>query len=228
MTPRDFLNAHPLLRGLAVDEVDNCLRHCIVKSVAARAIVFLEDDEGDGVYGVLDGSVSVIVESAGGEDLILRLLEQGELFGELAVLDGRGRTASVVARSACSLLFIPRAVFLRLLATRSEMAAGVIPLLAGYLRRNTRLVTERAFLDVATRLARQLIRLSAEQHVDESPGATIHVSQYELSRMLGVSREIVNRHLTQWRGRGVVEISRGHIRLIDKQAMLALSQESKQ
>jgi DNA-binding transcriptional regulator YhcF (GntR family) len=54
----------------------------------------------------------------------------------------------------------------------------------------------------------------------------MHISQYELACMLGVSREIVNRHLTEWRRRGLVEMSRGHIRLVDNQAILALAQES--
>jgi CRP/FNR family cyclic AMP-dependent transcriptional regulator len=226
VTPREFLSAHPLLRGLNPDEARDFLRATTVRCVPARGVVFLRDDEGDGAYGILSGSVSVTVESTDGGDLILRLLEQGELFGELAILDGRGRTASVVARSPCTLLFIPRAAFLRLLATRHEVAARVIPMLAGYLRRNTRLVTEGAFLDVATRLARQLIQLSGELHGGESARSTMHISQYELACMLGVSREIVNRHLTEWRRRGLVEMSRGHIRLVDNQAILALAQES--
>lgn len=228
MTPRDLLSAHPLLRGLNPDEVGDCLRHSTVKSVAARGIVFLRGDDGDGVYGVLGGSVSVIVGSADGGDLILRLLEQGELFGELAVLDGGGRTASVVARSRCTLLFIPKIAFLRLLTTRPEVAAHVIPVLAGYLRRNTRLVTEGAFLGVATRLARQLIQLTGDLQQPQSGPSTIRISQYELACMLGVSREIVNRHLAQWRRRGLVDMSRGHIRLLDNQAMLALAQEGLQ
>jgi CRP-like cAMP-binding protein len=206
-------------------EVRDFLRDCSVKPVPARGIVFLRDDEGDGVYGILSGSVSVTIESAGGGDLILRLLEQGELFGELAVLDGRGRTASAVARSPCTLLFMPRPTFLRLLATCPEVAARVIPMLGGYLRRNTRLVTEGAFLDVATRLARQLIQLSGELHGGQGGRSTIDISQYELACMLGVSREIVNRHLTEWRRRGLVEMSRGHIRLVDNQAILALARE---
>ena len=228
MTPREFFSAHPLLRGLNPDEVGDCLRHSTVKSVAGRGIVFLRGDEGDGVYGVLGGSASVIVGSADGGDLILRLLEQGELFGELALLDGQGRTASVVARSPCTLLFIPKASFVRLLTTHPEVAAQVIPVLSGYLRHNTRLVTEGAFLDVATRLARHLIQLTGQLQEPQSARSAIHISQYELACMLGVSREIVNRHLAQWRRRGLVEMSRGHIRLVDKQAILALAKESTQ
>jgi CRP/FNR family transcriptional regulator, cyclic AMP receptor protein len=228
VTPREFFNAHPLLSGLNPDEVRDCLRQSTVKSVAGRVIVFLRGDEADGVYGILGGSVSVMVGSADGGDLILRLLKQGELFGELAVLDGWGRTASVVARSPCTLLFIPKASFVRLLAARPEVAAQVIPVLAGYLRRNTRLVTEGAFLGGATRLARQLIQLTGQLQEPQNDRSTIHISQYELACMLGVSREIVNRHLAQWRRRGLVDMSRGHIRLIDKQAILALAKESTQ
>ena len=228
VTPREFVSAHPLLRSLDPDEVRDFLRDSTVKSVPARGVVFLRDDEADGVYGILDGSVSVTVESTDGEDMILRLLEPGELSGELAVLDGRGRTASVIARSPCTLLFIPRAAFLRLLARRPEVAVRVISMLAGYLRRNTRLVADGAFLDVATRLARQLIQLSGDLDAGQSARSTIHISQYELACMLGVSREIVNRHLTEWRRGGLIESSRGQIRLVDNRAIVALAQEDTQ
>lgn len=226
MTPRQFLDAHPLLKHLSPTEATALVRQSVVKSFAARSTVFLRGDVGDGVYGVLSGSVSVTVQSAGGGDLILRLLESGELFGELAVLDNQGRTASVVARTPCTLLFIPRTTFLRVLARHPEVAAEVVPILAGYLRRNTRLVSEAAFLDVTGRLAKQLLELSGGRHAGEKHCSTIQVSQYELACMLGVSREIVNRHLTEWRRRGLVEMSRGRIRVVDSGAILELVQES--
>jgi CRP/FNR family transcriptional regulator, cyclic AMP receptor protein len=226
VTPQQFLVTNPLLRGLTPEEIRDFLRHTVVKRFPTRTTVFLRDDNGDGVYGVLEGSVSVTVESADGAGLILRLLEPGQLFGELAVLDGRGRTASVVARAPCTLLFMPRAAFLHLLATHSEVAARLVPLLAAYLRQNTCLVSDALFLDVRRRLARQLIELSATQQAGGKVRPAIRVSQYELACMLGVSREIVNRHLTTWRRRGLVEMSRGRIRLVDGQGMLALAQET--
>lgn len=231
VTPGQFLNAHPFLKDLRSCEATALLRHSAIKSFPARGVVFLRDDEADGVYGVLDGSVMVTIESSGGGDLILRLLGPGQLFGELAVLDGRCRTASAIARSPCSFLFIPRAVFLDVLATHPDVAAAVMSALSDYLRRSTRLILEATFLDVARRLARQLLELSGSSPAGEGLCTTlqvshIQISQYELACMLGVSREIVNRHLTSWRRAGLVEISRGRIRVLDGQAIAALARET--
>jgi CRP/FNR family transcriptional regulator, cyclic AMP receptor protein len=223
VTPGQFVRAHPLLSSLTAAEAAALIEQSVVKSFPARSTVFLEGGVGDGVYGVLTGSVLVTVGSARGDDLILSVLPPGRLFGELAVLDGGGRTASTVTRVPSSLLFISRAVFLRVIATHPQLAAGVGALLGVYLRRNTRQASDAAFLDVAGRLARQLIELEAGVSVGESPRPTIQVSQYELACMLGVSREIVNRHLTSWRRAGLVEMSRGHLRIVDRRAMLALA-----
>lgn len=223
MTPGQFVRSHPLLRDLTATEAAALIGQSFVKSLPARSTVFVEGDVGDGVYGVLTGSVLVTVGSARGDDLILSVLTPGRLFGELAVLDGGGRTATIVTRTPSRLLFISRALFLRVIATHPHLAAGVGALLGVYLRRNTRLASDAAFRDVAGRLARQLIELDAGVSAGESPCATIQVSQYELACMLGVSREIVNRHLTSWRRAGLVEMSRGHLRVVDSRAMQALA-----
>jgi CRP-like cAMP-binding protein len=228
MTPEQFLAGHPLLKGLESPERTRLVRRSVIKTFPARATVFLREDEADGVYGILSGSVVVTVESPGGGELILRLLSEGQLFGELAVVDGQGRTASVVTRSPCTFLFIARAVFLEVTAAHPDVATAVTLALSDYLRRNTRLVSEAAFLDVTHRLARLLVELGGSSPGTVGRVTTIRVSQYELAGMLGVSREIVNRHLTSWRRSGLVETFPGRIRLLDGQALEALAREPRQ
>lgn len=228
MTPEQFLGVHPLLKDLESSERTRLVHRSAIKTFAARATVFLREDEADGLYGILSGSVAVTVESSDGGDLILRLLSEGQLFGELAVVDGRGRTASVITRTPCTFLFIPRVVFLEVLANRPDVAAAVTLALSDYLRRSTRQVSEAAFLDVTHRLARLLVELGGSSPATVGRGTTVQVSQYELAGMLGVSREIVNRHLTSWRRSGIVETGPGRIRLLDGRALEALAQEDRQ
>lgn len=226
MTPEQFLGLHPLLKGLESAERTRLVRRSAIKTFPARSTVFFREDEADGVYGILSGSVVVTVDSPGGGDLILQLLSEGQLFGELAVVDGRGRTASVITRTPCTFLFIPRMVFLEVIAAHPDVAASVTLALSDYLRRNTRMVSEAAFLDVTQRLARLLVELGSGSRATAGGGAAIQVSQYELAGMLGVSREIVNRHLTSLRRSGLVETSQGRIRLLDRRALEVLARET--
>jgi CRP-like cAMP-binding protein len=211
MTPHELFRQHPFLAVLTEEETRELLDQAHVQRLAAGDVVFRKDDPGDGLYGVLEGRVVVTVESAEGKELILNLFGPGEFFGEIALLDGKGRTATAVARDPSRLVFLGRAAFLPFLSERHETAVRIIGLLCERLRRTTGLVEDSAFLSVATRLAKQLAALAGGQH---GPG-TVRLSQEELAQTLGVTREIVSRQLAIWREAGVVEIGRGWIKVRD-------------
>jgi CRP-like cAMP-binding protein len=215
MTPLELCRLHPFLAALTEVEVRDLLKRAHVRRLAAEDVVFRKGDPGDGLYGVLAGRVVVLVESAAGKELILNMFGPGEFFGEIALLDGKGRTATAVARDAAELLFLSRAEFLPFLRRHHEAAARIIAFLCGRLRRTTDLVEDAAFLNASTRLAKQLAALAG----GTAPAATIRLSQEELARTLGVSREIVSRQLSAWRDAGVVEIGRGRIVVRDVGAL---------
>jgi CRP/FNR family transcriptional regulator, cyclic AMP receptor protein len=162
---------------------------------------------------VLDGRVVVTVDSPDGKELILNTFGPGTFFGEIAFLDGRGRTASAVAREPSRLIFLGRASFLPFLRQRPAAAVRTIAFLCERLRRTTKLVQDSAFLDVPTRLAKQMAAMAHDYGEREAPGGplTIKVSQNELAQMLGVSREIVSRQLAVWRQAGAIEVGRGRV-----------------
>jgi CRP-like cAMP-binding protein len=164
---------------------------------------------------VLEGRIVVTVESAQGKELILNMFGPGEFFGEIALLDGKGRTATAVARDASRLVFLSRAAFLPFLSEHHEAAVRIIAFLCERLRRTTALVEDSTFLSVSTRLAKQLAVLASSGRGE----ATIRLSQEELAQMLGVTREMVSRQLALWREAGVVEIGRGWIRVRDSEAL---------
>jgi CRP-like cAMP-binding protein len=214
MTPQELFRLHSFLAVLTEAETRELVKQAHIQRLSAGDVVFRKDDPGDGLYGVLEGRVVVTVESAEGKELILNMFGPGEFFGEIALLDGKGRTATAVARDASRLVFLSRAAFLPFLGQHHETAVRIIAFLCERLRRTTGLLEDSAFLSVATRLAKQLAALAGA-----SQGATVRLSQEELAQTLGVTREMVSRQLAIWREAGVVEIGRGWIKVRDGEAL---------
>ena len=215
MTPKDLFRLHSFLAVLTEEETRELVKQAHIQRLSAGDVVFRKGDPGDGLYGVLEGRIVVTVESAEGKELILNMFGPGEFFGEIALLDGKGRTATAVARDASRLIFLGRAAFLPFLSERHETAVRIIAFLCERLRRTTDLVEDSAFLSVATRLAKQLAVLAGGK---QGP-ATVRLSQEELAQTLGVTREIVSRQLAIWRDAGVVELGRGWIKVRDGDAL---------
>ncbi|MBS0517294.1 MAG: Crp/Fnr family transcriptional regulator [Proteobacteria bacterium] len=213
MTPEQMFRQHPLFGSLDAGDRQDLLEHVRLRSLASGQVVFREGDEADGLYGVLSGRIVVTVDSPNGKELILNTFGPGSFFGEIAFLDGRGRTATAVAREASRLVFLGRAAFLPFLRERPAAAIRMIAFLCERLRRTTQLVQDSAFLDVPTRLAKQMAVMAqdyGERGASETT-LTIAVSQAELAHMLGVSREVVSRQLALWRHAGAIDIGRGRI-----------------
>jgi CRP-like cAMP-binding protein len=211
MTPAELFGRHHLLGNLAPADLNALLADARLRHVRAAETIFHRGDPGDGLYGVLKGRVVVTVESEDGKELILNSFGPGEFFGEIALLDGMGRTASAIAREPSSLLFIARRVFIPFLEARPKVAVRMIALLCERLRRTTHLIEDSTFLNVPARLAKQLLALAG---VASGP-VDLPISQDELARTLGVSREMVSRQLAVWKKAGLVELRRGHVVVCD-------------
>ncbi len=216
MTPEALLAQHHLLGTLDDADREALLAHARLRRLPAGASVFRRGDAGDGLYGVLQGRVTVSVESEEGKELILNMFGPGAFFGEIALLDGGGRTASASVREEAALLFIGRTAFLPFLESRPKVAARMIALLCERLRRTTQQMEDSIFLDVSARLARQTLALAGST-------GRIAISQAELAQTLGVSREIVSRQLSLWRDAGFVALGRGRVDLLDRKAIDALA-----
>lgn len=218
MTPADLLGRYHLFQALTPAEIGELASGARPRRFSARQVVFHKDDPGDGMYGVLSGSVAITAHSTSGKELVINMFGPGAFFGEIALLDAKGRSATAIARVPSDLLFIGRRVFLPFLE-RPRVAARVIALLCERLRRTTQLVEDTQFLNVGSRLAKALLGL-AEQGLRRADGTVeIAASQIEMAHTLGVSREIVSRQLLAWRDAGLVELGRGRILLRDAAAL---------
>jgi CRP-like cAMP-binding protein len=221
MTPHELLRLHPFLGVLTGAETQELLKRAVTKHVAADTVVFRKDDPGDGLYGVLAGRVLIVAESADGRELILNQHDAGEFFGEVALLDGEGRSAAAKTREASDLVFLGRGEFLAFLSQRPEAMLRIMALLCARLRRATSLVEDAAFLNVSSRLAKQLIALMGrgDSGKPAAGGPTLRMSQKELAQRLGVTREFVSKQLAIWREAGIVELGRRHLTVRDERAL---------
>jgi CRP/FNR family transcriptional regulator, cyclic AMP receptor protein len=217
MTPQDLLRLHPFFSALPLADIDNLLTRTRRRRVLADKVLFEKDAPGDGLYGVLSGRIVFTVDSADGKQLTLNVLGSGEFFGEIALLDGKGRSAAATAREASELLFIPRNEFLSFVRERPDMMLHIMAVVCGRLRRSTDYIADAAFLDLSTRLAKQLVVLLDGNGA--SLPARLHISHAELASMLGASRERVTRLLAAWGDKGILDQGRGRLVVRDPRAL---------
>jgi CRP/FNR family cyclic AMP-dependent transcriptional regulator len=216
LTSQALLARHPFFSASAPAEIRKLLSRTTVRRVASRRLVFQQDDSGSGLYGILSGRIAFTVDSPQGKKLTLNVLGPGEFFGEIALLDGKGRTASAQAMEATELLFIGRQEFLAFVRDRPEILFHVIALLCARLRRSTDYMADTAFLGLSRRLAKLLALAGAQR---QAAGATVRISHAELASLLAVSRERVSRQLAMWSGAGIVGQLRGRITIRDPKAL---------
>src|SRR5260221_4852117 len=131
MTPQELLRLHPFLGALTDIETRELLRRAVTRRIPADTVVFRKNDPGDGLYGVLAGAVLIVAESAEGKELILNRHDAGEFFGEVALLDGEGRSAGATTREGSDLVFLAPAEVLAFLGQPPQAMAPVLgPLFA--------------------------------------------------------------------------------------------------
>jgi CRP-like cAMP-binding protein len=172
--------------------------------------------------GVLAGSVKVSVASAEGKDIVLNVFHEGDVFGEIALLDGRPRTADATTMSDCELIVIERRDFVPFLSSHPDVMLKFIEILCSRLRHTSEQVQDITFLNLPTRLAKTLIQLTGgEEGVAARRKAAI--TQREISQMIGMSRESTNKQLRAWEKRGWIKLERGGVAVLapDKLAVIA-------
>lgn len=207
MTARsDLLQKVPLLAALTPADRESLAAAVTRRRYRRAETIFQKDEPGHSVYIVERGSVRIYVPSPQGNDLVLAVLGAGDFFGDLSLLDGRPRSASAAATSDTTLLALERIDFIALITSRPEAAMAVLEAVSRRLRETDEMAADLAFLDVPGRLAKKLLDLAASNGVQKSSGVLIDlaVTQEELANMIGVTRESVNRNLSDFKKMGLV------------------------
>jgi CRP-like cAMP-binding protein len=168
-------------------------------------------DPGTSMMAVLAGEVRVVLPGVAGRDQTVKTLGAGAAFGEIALFDGKPRTADIVAATNGKLLVIERVAVQRLMARDPQFGVRVIEMLCARLRDTLVQLDAMVFQDVAGRLATSLLSLAqgrAPRHLD--------MTQAALGQLVGASREIVNKRLRGWEQAGILALSPGRIVLLDE------------
>ena len=172
-----------------------------------RPNTFRAGDSGNGCYRIEHGLVKVTVTSPQGEERIIAILGPGAIVGELSMIDGLPRSASVVAVRECALIYVSRGSFEKCTAAHPEICKYLMTTLATRLREADEALAAATFLTVKGRLARALLELAEYVGHDNGAGHILFrhkISQSDLAAMAGVARENVSRTLSEWRRRELV------------------------
>jgi CRP-like cAMP-binding protein len=211
-----ILGGHPLFRGLAPMIIERLASHAVVQSVKAGTVLFSKGDRGSGLYAVCSGSVRISALSDQGKDAVFNLIFAGEIFGEIALLDGGERTADALAVEDCQFLIIERRDLLPLMREYPEIAFKMIEVLCSRLRRTSEQVEDVVFLGLPARLAKVLLRLQGDA------STRIRITQREISQMIGMSRESTNKQLRDWEQRKWIKLERGGVTILSTKALAAV------
>jgi CRP-like cAMP-binding protein len=180
-----------------------------------KARLFAKGDRGDALYVVLEGEVEVRLSSEGGRDVRIAAMGAGSVIGEMAALDGGPRSADVDATRRTRLLRIPRDTVVAALEAEPQALIELVAEMSRRLRDADAALEDAALLDLGGKLARMLLREAGD-------GALVSLTQVEMARRIGASREKVNRKLHEWCDEGWISLGRSGVRLVKRAALEGL------
>jgi CRP/FNR family cyclic AMP-dependent transcriptional regulator len=218
------LRNHPLFREFPPAVIEHFGTYMTRRSMRRGATIFAKGDPGTGLMAVLWGSVKISVPTADGREAVLNIINPGEIFGEMALLDGRPRSAEAVAMEDCELMVIDRRDFIPFLREQPDIALKFIEILCARIRHTSEQVEDVMYLSFPGRLAKTLLQLTGGP---EAPAAhrNVRITQRELSSIIGMSRESTNKQLRAWENRKWVRLQRGGIAVLNPAALAKLAAE---
>jgi CRP/FNR family transcriptional regulator, cyclic AMP receptor protein len=206
---RTVLGQCGLFRRLSDGERETLFARARTQKYVANDTIFLMGSPGDSMVAVLSGTIRISVQSPDGKEIVLAILGPGEICGEIALLDGKERTADARAATDCSVVVLERRDVLAFFAQYPDAWSKLIDVLCERLRAADQQMAEFALSPVPVRLAKALLRLatSAGQTGNGRTLERVHLTQRELGNVIGATRESVNKYLRAWQRKGCVRIS---------------------
>ncbi len=213
---KEMLQGLELFENVQEEDLARLAPWCRVVELSKAQPVFHKHDEGRSMYVVVNGRVKITSHSTVDDqdrEIVFNIMNPGEVFGEIAFLDGEERTADATALEKCDLLELERRNFLPLLRRDPHMAIGLMNVLCRRIRYSTDHIEDVAFLELEARLAKKLIAFAEYFSESDEDGIKLDLSinQSELGAMVDATREAVNRQLGKWRSDGILKLARGTI-----------------
>ena len=222
--PIEHLRKVPLFARLDAPELSAIAQLAQRRTFEQRDIIVQQADAGGELFVIVEGHVKVISAGMDGRDSALNIMGPGEVFGEVSLLDGGPRSATVAALDACSLLSIRREPFMRFLESSPRTAIELLKVLTSHLRKLTERSEDVAFLRVGGRLAKRIAGI-AERYGEPRPDGALRVpfklSQQEIGDLVNATRESANKQLKAWEDGGLLSHDHGHLVVHDLERLRA-------
>ncbi len=223
---RELLLRVPLFAEVGPGEADSLVEAMRSRQLRPREELFHKGDAGGQIYLVVEGRLKILTTSIDGDDVVFNIVGPGEVIGEIALLTGEARTATVRAIDRCSLLVLDRRDFLDFLKRHPEVSARLLGVLAERVRRLSELLEDTLFLNLPVRLAKKFVAFMASDGEETPKGVRINLklSQEEWGDLVGVTRESINKQMRSWSEKGLIEVDHGYIVVRRPEEIEALSE----
>jgi len=217
MTYVDFLKKVPLFSDLDDEELHKLASIVREQNYKRRTTIVRVDDPGGALYILKSGLVKITIEDQHGDEMILRILYPTDFFGEMSLLDGMPRSATVTAQEPSEVLTISREHFLSIIEQSPKILLKMTAVLSKRLRQANELIHSLAFYDVYGKVARLLLNLAAERGRTTEQGTVIdmRLTQQELAELAGMTRETMARTLRAFQQAGCIRVESGIISILE-------------
>lgn len=213
----ELLAQTSLFHGLDREDLTRLSRAAVSRSFKKGGMAFYEGDPGDALYVVVEGSLKIFLASPEGGELLLTRLSVGDTFGELALIDGGPRSASVEALEPTHVLVLTRPNLLEILHDHPQVTDALLANLGKIIRRVSEQAADLVFLDLDGRVAKLLVHLGEQTRESGTEGRAIDLgmSQSDLAARIGGSRQSVNQSLHRFVNRGYIKIDKRRVLIKD-------------
>lgn len=202
----DFLKSVNIFSDLSESELNSIQEICKTRKYPKNSMIILEEEMGDVVFIVMSGTVKITRVNDEGKEVILAMLGSGEVFGEMAILDGESRSANALSQENCEVVTINREDFLNLLRTNNKVSLNLMTEFAIRLRKSDQQIEALSLDDAEHRIGVSILNLAEELGVIRQGVVTVENLPYQqdIANMAGTSRETVSRVMKTFEDRGLI------------------------
>ena len=221
---RQIFERNFLFGELSSDEIDTLIHFARTESYSAGDEIYAKGSPGESMMAVLRGTAKMTSVSREGKEIVLNIMHPGEIFGEIALLDGGPRSADAIAMSDCQILILLRRDFMPILQKRTDICLILMRILCQRLRQTSEQVEDVMFRQLESRVAKALLQLvdSLGLRGLTSKSVALHVSQRELGGMAGGSRESVNKIFQNWHRQKLIDLGKASLLIHDMDTLRRL------
>lgn len=216
----EFLKYVPIFSELDESALERIAKTGIQKNYKRDSVILFEHEAGSALFIIISGKVKVSRFSDDGKEVIISILGESDIFGEMSLLDGQARSAHVTAMENANIFIFKREDFLDLLRSNPEVAIALLQELTRRLRAADIKIKSLSLKDAEGKVATVLLQLADE--IGRIKQGTVEIEklpfQHDLANLAGTSRETISRTLHSFAKKGLVELEGSRLRIVDYEA----------